>query len=961
MSDDLFSADDLDQELLARQAAQKPAVSRQVRKEEKALAPLTGKTLYIIDGYSLIYRSYFAFLSRPLTDSQGNNVSAFFGFFNTIFMLIRDYEFDYFVVAMDSKGPTFRHRMYEPYKANREAAPQDLHSQVPLIMDALEKLNIPYIAREGYEADDLIATLAANASRLGIETVMVTGDKDLLQLVDDRVRALRPPKKNQPRYTLFGADEVKAEFGISPSQIIDYLSLLGDSSDNVPGVRGIGEKSAVKLLEEYVSLDGIYRHLDSLSKGLRSKLEEGRTDAYLSRDLVRLKNDVFTLDSFDSSEFLTSTIDYQGAVEIFRKHNCFSLAKSAASMAGGVKSEPAAQPQARETEDGEAPGKDVTEDASLIGLGEYRTLTDIRTIAAFFEEARRSTGVIAFDTETDSLDPLTANLVGFSFSYEKRRAFYCPLTAGGKAYLALDEVARLFREWFSGGKLRIVGQNLKYDIEVLHRIGVDGLVIEADTMIQAWLLDSSAPAFNLEALALRYLSYEAISFDDVVPKGQDFSAVDLQSATRYCAEDSDLTYRLYLHFTKALAGCGLLEVFNTYERDLIPVLASMEEAGVCLDIPFMKQLDVTLSRRQEELEARIKEYAGHDFNINSTQQLGTVLFEELGLESGKRTQRGFSTATDVLENLRGAHPVIEAILSYRSVSKLLGTYVDTLPLMCDKEGRIHTSFLQTGTATGRLSSKNPNLQNIPIRSEDGRMIRSAFVAGSGCRFLSADYSQIELVVLAHVSGDEALRKAFLEGGDVHRYTASLIFDKPADQIDASERRIAKTINFGIMYGMSAFRLSNELGISRAEARTFIDRYFERYSAVKVYVDKVVEEAQEKGYVRTLGGHVRKVMGINSRNKTVKAAAERVALNTIIQGSAAELMKKAMTAIFARLAEGGYRARMLLQVHDELIFEVPVEELDAVRTLVRDCMENAEKLSIPLHVGIEDAERWGDMH
>ena len=375
----------------------------------------------------------------------------------------------------------------------------------------------------------------------------------------------------------------------------------------------------------------------------------------------------------------------------------------------------------------------------------------------------------------------------------------------------------------------------------------------------------------------------------------------------------------------------------------------------------MKQLDATLSRRQEELETRIKEYAGHDFNINSTQQLGTVLFEELGLESGKRTQRGFSTATDVLENLRGAHPIIEAILSNRSVSKLLGTYVDTLPLMCDGEGRIHTSFLQTGTATGRLSSKNPNLQNIPIRSEDGRMIRSAFVAGSGCRFLSADYSQIELVVLAHVSGDEALRKAFLEGGDVHRYTASLIFDKPGDQIDASERRIAKTINFGIMYGMSAFRLSNELGISRADARTFIDRYFERYSAVKGYVDKVVEEAQEKGYVRTLGGHVRTVMGINSRNKTVRAAAERVALNTIIQGSAAELMKKAMTAISARLAEGGYRARMLLQVHDELIFEVPLEELDAVRTLVRDCMENAEKLSIPLHVGIEDAERWGDMH
>lgn len=963
--DDLFTADELDQEKLASQVREANGKADADKEPVKAAppVPLTGRKLYIVDGYSLIYRSYFAFLTHPLTDGQGNNISAFFGFFNTVFMLIREYGFDYFVIAMDSKGPTFRHRMYPEYKANREAAPQDLHAQVPLIMDALEKLNIPYIAREGYEADDLIATLAANASRMGIETVMVTGDKDLLQLVDDRVKALRPPKKNQPRYTLFGTDEVFQEFGIRPSQIVDYLSILGDSSDNVPGVKGIGEKGAVKLLEEYVSLDGIYRHLDSLSKGLKAKLEEGRESAYLSKRLVELKSDVFTLETFDSPDFLVSTIDYQGAVDVFRRYNCMSLAKTASAMAtkeGGGTHEAKTDQTHPDDEDGGAMA-DVTKDESLLGLGDYALLTDVKTIAAYFEEARRSGGVIAFDTETTGLDPRESTLVGFSFCYARKKAFYCPLTAQGKEYLDRADVVALFNDWFSCGKLRIVGQNLKFDLQVLRSMGVDGFQIEADTMIYAWLLDSSAPSYNLEALALRYLAYEAIPFDDIVPKGQDFSAVDVETACRYSAEDSDLAYRLYLHLGAELGKRDLMKVFSTYERPLIPILADMEDAGVMLDAAFMKELDGRLSARQEEYEARIKAEAGHEFNVNSTQQLAHVLFEELGLHAGKRTQRGYSTATDTLETLRGEHPIIDDILGYRAVTKLLSTYVDTLPMMCDREGRIHTSFLQTGTATGRLSSRNPNLQNIPIRSEDGRMIRLAFIASPGCRFLSADYSQIELVVLAHVSGDPELRRAFIEGGDVHRYTASLIFDKDVDEIEAGERRIAKTINFGIMYGMSPFRLSNELGISRADAKTFIDRYFERYGQVRTYVDAVVKGAEEKGFVSTLGGHVRSVPGINSRNKTVKAAAERVALNTIIQGSAAELMKKAMASIANALKEGGYRTRMLLQVHDELIFEVPDDELDDIRQLVRRLMEGVETLSVPLRVGIEDSVRWGDMH
>ena len=581
--DELFSAEDLDQEALAREAEERERM-RESRKEEKKdeRAPLSGRKLYIVDGYSLIYRSYFAFLTHPLTDSEGNNVSAFFGFFNTVFMLIRDYKFDYFVIAMDSKGPTFRHRMYPEYKANREAAPQDLHSQVPLIMDALKKLNIPYIAQEGYEADDLIATLAANASRLGVETVMVTGDKDLLQLVDDRVGALRPPKKNQPKYTLFGPEEVKEEFGIAPTQIVDYLSLLGDSSDNVPGVKGIGEKGAVKLLEEYVSLDGIYRHLDSLSKGLRAKLEEGKESAYLSRDLVRLKSDVFTLDSFDDDRFLTSTIDYAHAVDIFKKHNCFSLAKSAAAMArkGEEPSSPA-RTAAVEEDMEETAQKDVTKDPSLIGLGEYQVLKDIKTVRAYFEEARRAAGHIAFDIETSDLDTAKAELVGFSFSYGKKKAFYCPLKAAEGTFLALDDVMALFNEYFSMGKLKVIGQNIKFDLEVLSHLGLEGMEIEADTMIYAWLLDSASSSYSLESLALRYLSYEAIAYDDIVPKGADFSAVPLESAMRYGAEDSDLTYRLYLHLGKELEERDLMRVFRDYELPLIPVLARMAaERGI---------------------------------------------------------------------------------------------------------------------------------------------------------------------------------------------------------------------------------------------------------------------------------------------------------------------------------------------------------------------------------------------
>lgn len=954
--DSLFSEADLDQELLEiERRKEKRVETNTVKKTEEK--KVYNKKLFIIDGYSLIYRSYFAFLTRPLTDGEGNNVSAYFGFFNTIFMLLREYTFDYFVIALDSHAPTFRHQMYPEYKANREAAPPDLHAQVPRIVETLKKMNIPYIARDGFEADDLIATLARNADEHEIDTVMVTGDKDLLQLVNDHVFALRPPKKGQPAYALYGAKEVEEEYLVKPCQIVDYLSLLGDSADNVPGVKGIGEKGASKLLTEFVSLDGIYRHLDSLAKGLRTKLEEGKESAYLSKKLVLLRKDVFDLDSFDTPEYTTATIDYAAGVEDFVKAACNSLARSAISLSHGDKN--IILKEAKEAVKEKVESK---ADPELLGLGEYTLIKDIPTLRAYFEEAVRAGGILAFDTETTDVDFLKAELVGFSFSYEVKKAFYAPILAEGVSYLPLDDVISVFRDYFESGKLALVGQNIKYDLEILSFLGIHPSNVFFDTMIAAWLLDANAGVYNLDDLASRYLSYDTLHYEDIVDKGQTFADVPVEKAVRYSGEDSDLTFRLYKHFSASLEEKNLTALMKELEIPLIKVLMGMEMEGVLLDKVFMKELDITLSDRLEKLISDIHSLAGHTFNINSSQQLAKVLFEERGLESGRKTQRGFSTDTPTLEGLRSSgDPIIEKVLSYRGLSKLLSTYVDTLASLCDDEGRIHTSYLQTGTATGRLSSRNPNLQNIPIRSEDGRMIRNGFIPKEGCVFLSADYSQVELVVLAHMTGDKELQKAFLEGLDVHRYTASLIFEKSTEDVSADERRIAKTINFGIMYGMSPFRLSGELGITRSDAKNFIEKYFARYSGVKAFVESSVKSAEEVGFVKTMHGHIRVVQGINSKNKNEKAAAERVAVNTIIQGTAAEIMKKAMISISSEIEKRKLESTLLLQVHDELIFEVPLNEVEEMKALVSSLMEGAETLSVPLRVSVETGHRWGEMH
>ena len=944
MSDSLFTDKDLDQTELAKEREVKKSVEA-VKPEEKKVF---SKRIYILDGYSIIYRNYFAHISNPLTDGKGVNVSAYFGFFSTLLSLLSSYKMDYLAIAMDEKVPTFRHVMYPEYKATRDKAPEDLHAQVPMIVDTLEAMNIKAVSNPGFEADDIIASLSREAERNEIETVIVTADKDLMQLVGPHVSALRPPKKGESQYKMMQEKEVLEEYGVKPSQIVDFLSIIGDKADNIPGIKGLGEKGAVKLLSEYVSLDGIYRHVDMLPAATKRKLEDGRSDGELSRKLIELNFEALP-PQFDFSSLSVGGMTLADGIEQLEERGCRSLARRISSLS----------PDRKETKEAKNEEKKAYE-APAAEKGIYASITDIEDVRKHFRIAEKK-GIMALDTETTGLEE-DADIVGFSFSYEEGRAYYVPLIAGGEEYVSKADAKALFDEYLATGRIGIVNQNIKYDLKVIWHLGSDISRIVFDTMIAAWLLDSNANIYNLDDLSLRILGAVTTRYEDVVENGQPFSSVPLDKATAYAAEDSDMAFRLYHVLRKQLEEKNLLGVLETYELPLIPILAKMEREGIHLSTERIKAMDEEVAARLKSLVEEIYDIAGHEFNLNSTQQLSAVLFDELHMKTGKKTQRGYSTDTATLEGLKEeGGRIIEDLLSYRQLAKLKSTYIEVLPMLQDGEGRIHTSFLQTGTATGRLSSRNPNLQNIPVRTEEGRLIRSAFTPREGCVFLSADYSQIELVVLAHMSADSALSAAFINGVDVHRYTASLIFGKSVEEVDAHERRIAKTINFGIMYGMSAFRLSKELGISRSDAQSFITKYFDRYSSVRSFVEKTNAFASEHGYVLTDGGHRRDVLGINSSNKVEKAGAERVAVNTVIQGTAAEIMKKAMISVDAAIAEKALKSKILLQVHDELIFEVPIEEKDEMERLVKDRMESAVELSVPLRASLEFGESWGDMH
>ncbi len=892
--------------------------------------------LYLVDGYSLIYPAYFALIRRPLINSQGQNTSAVYGFFGSLFKLFKLKNPSYLAVVMDSATPTFRHEKYPEYKANREKAPQDLHDQVLVIEEILAALGVSCLRRDGFEADDLMATLAEKCRQEGRECYILSGDKDLLQLVGGGVYVIHPPKGDGD-FSVLDREAVFASRSIYPEQVIDYLALAGDQSDNVPGVAGVGDKIAVKLLSEYSDLDTVYKDLDGVKPaGVKKKLEDGRSSAFLSRELVTLRTDVPLDASLENLRLLN--LNREAAIPLFARQGMNRIVEE---LGGKVEEQLA---------------------AAQLTPGGYETVRTPEALQAWIAEVRKA-GTFAFDTETDSLDPLQAHPVGFSLATAKGKACYIPVQAAGVEVLDLEKVLTQLRRILEDPALTLIGQNIKYDYKVM---ACQGLVLRCrffDTMVAAWLLDSERSSYSLDNLALQLLNYRTIHYSDVVGKDKTLADVELRRATDYSGEDADITFQLFQLFQPQLETEGFASIFSDLEMPLVGILADMEIAGIRLDASELRSYSPELEVELAQLESEIFSLCGHSFNVRSTKELQRVLFEELGLPPVKKTKTGQSTDSYVLMELtRTGNKVPELVLNHRLLSKLKSTYVDALPgLVNPDSGRLHTHYIQTGAATGRLASKDPNLQNIPVREESGRRIRKAFVPEPGYHFLSADYSQIELVVLAHLSGDPMLKEAFHQDKDIHRQTAAVLFGVPEPEVTAEQRRIGKTINFGVIYGMSAFRLARDLRIPRRDADEFIQRYFERYAGVDRFIKQTVREAERTGFVQTIMGRRRPISRITSRNRTEKMAAERVAMNSPIQGSAADIVKQAMIDVTRALGEKKMKSRLLLQVHDELIFEVPEAELSQAQDLVKQRMEQAVKLSVPLRVSLEVGPTWGDIH
>jgi DNA polymerase-1 len=975
--------------------------------------------LYLIDAYGLIYRSYFAFMSRPLRNAQGDNVSALFGFARTLVNLLlegaplagsdgraldRPEKPAFLAAVFDSPTLTFRHKLYPAYKATRQKAPEDLHAQVSLVEEFITALGVPLLRAGGYEADDIIATLAKQCRAEGRQCYILSSDKDLLQLVGEGTYELRPikgarldaegPGAAGLPYDLIGPKEVKDEWGVPPERMLDLLSLTGDSSDNVPGVRGIGEKTAVRLMTRYGSLDSVYKNIAGIEGSVGKKLAEGRESAYFSKSLIALEAEVpLSLASLDdlSVENLNREA---GAAVLLRE----GIRQSAFALDPGSRSRDKAAPEDSGAQGAQAGAKagskaasrgpgaagsaahketplrlDAQADKALLGGGTYSCVLDLDELKKILDAGKKQS-LLALDFETDSLDAWNSRPIGISLALEPKRAFYVPVAPHGiggeapkaepadKEYLDPEKVKALLIPLFADKKMTIIAHNAKYDYKVSRGWGIERWKCRIwDTMVASWITDPERNNYSLDSLAASILDYTAIAYNSIVPKGSAFDVVDLETACRYSAEDADLTFRLKLYLEPLLEEAKALGLFEDLEMPLLPILAEMEGAGIRIDAKILKAYGVELKEALDDIQKETYLLAGREFNLASTKQLQEVLFVERKLKPGKKTKTGYSTDMAVLEELAREDPLPALLLRHRTLAKLKSTYVDSLAVQADREGRLHTNFVQTGTATGRLSSRDPNLQNIPIRDEEGRRIRSAFTAKKDHLLISADYNQIELVILAHLSGDKGLCSAFNEGKDVHARTAASIFGLDEKDVSPEQRRIAKTINFGVMYGMSAFRLANELGISRTDAAAFIQVYFKTYSGVRRYIDKLIALTEETGYASTIMGRRRYIPAINSRNKTEKAAAERVAVNTPIQGSAADIVKTAMLNLDKALAAEQSRARLLLQVHDELILEVPKAGAVAAAALVKQEMEKAAVLSVPLRVSVETGKCWGNFH
>ena len=923
--------------------------------------------LFLIDAYALIYRSYYAFLKNPRINSKGMNTSAIFGFINSLEDVLKRENPTHIAVAFDPKGPTFRHEAYELYKAQREETPEVIRQSVPIIKDIIEAYNIPILEVPRFEADDVIGTISKQAEKEGFDVFMMTPDKDYGQLVSDHIFMYRP--KFGGDYEIMGVKEVLNKYSLtSVDQVIDLLGLMGDSSDNIPGCPGVGEKTAQKLLEEYGSIEKLLENTDKLKGALQKRVTENVEQIRFSKFLATIKTDVPI--QFDAVKCVREKPNEARLTEIYTELEFRTFINKLTAE----EKKPAPAKVAKGPVQGSLFDIFAPEEPSV---PKYSTLADLKSIPHTYhlvdnEEKRENLGrfllsqeFFAFDTETDGIDPLTAGLVGMSFAVKENEAWYVPVPADA------EEAAKViahFSPTLQNPQSLKIGQNIKFDILVLRKYGVRVAGPLFDTMIAHYLLNPEL-RHGMDYLADTYLKYKTIPIEKLIgPKGKNqlsMRDVPIDQIAEYAAEDADVTLKLKNYFAPELKKEGLESLFFDIEMPLIYVLAEMEETGVKLDTVALKQSSDVLTGELNKLEKEIHELAGVKFNINSTKQVGEILFERLKIEEkAKKTKTGsYSTSEDILEKMRSKHPIVGKLLEYRGLKKLLSTYIDALPeLIRPETGKVHTSFNQTVTSTGRLSSTNPNLQNIPIRDDLGREIRKAFIPDNeDCIFFSADYSQIELRIMAHLSKDEHMIEAFRSGADIHAATAAKIYGIPVEEVTSDMRRKAKTANFGIIYGISVFGLAERLNIPRAESKELIDGYFKSYPGIRDYMDESIEVARDKGYVETIYKRKRFLPDIKSHNAIVRGYAERNAINAPIQGSAADIIKVAMVAIFKRFEAEGLKSKMILQVHDELNFNVLKEEQEKVKQIVLEEMEGAIKLEVPLIADCGEGANWLEAH
>ena len=937
------------------------------------------KRLYLIDAYAMIFRGYYAFIKNPRLSSKGLDTSAIFGFTNSLIELIKRENPPHLAVVFDVGKDNVRTEDFSEYKANRAETPEAIKIAVPYIHQILEAMHIPILGMEGYEADDVIGTIAVKAEKQGYQVFMVTPDKDFAQLVTENIKIYKPASKGGG-VEILGVPEVLEKYEIQdPKQVIDFLGMMGDAVDNIPGLEGVGEKTAKKFLQEFGSMENLLANTDKLTGKLREKVENSAERGLLSKKLATILTDVPM--EFEHEKYHLETPDFPKLKEIFDEIEFKRLYENLYRI---FHSE--VENQALETEKATPKAKNAGQEAVQLDLfanyedsqegslfSSYAGIENTDHLYQFIdnEKAQRilvqnllGQKAVCFDTETTSLNEFEAELIGMSFSYRKGLAYYVPIPENREEALAVLEI---FKPFFESEEILKIAHNFKFDYKILAQYEVEIRGEFFDTMIAHYLLNPDG-RHGMDYLSEIYLKYQPISIESLIgKKGKNqktLREVSLETQTNYAAEDADVTFQLYEIFSPQLKKENLEELFHKVEMPLMKILAKMELVGISLDTDWLSRESVDLENDLRELEQKIFGLSGEEFNMNSPKQLGEILFDKLQLDpKAKKTKTGqYSTSEEVLQKLAYKHEIIQHILKYRTYQKLKSTYVDALPSEIEpKDNRVHTTFSQTTAATGRLSSLNPNLQNIPIRTARGQQIRGAFVAEEGKKIISADYSQIELRLIAELSGEDNMIKAFQNGEDIHASTASKLFKIPLDQVDKTQRSQAKTVNFGIIYGQGAFALAEQTGLSRTEAKQMIDSYYENYPKLKIFMTEQVEKARKNGFVETILGRKRHLKDINSNNFVVRGHAERNAVNAPIQGSAADIIKVAMINIDKALSEGGFKTKMLLQVHDELLFEVPEEEIEPIKALIKEKMESAMKTKVPLSVEVGVGNNWLEAH